>query len=710
MRRLTRLVLRHPLLAVLLLALLMRLALWAQPLHEPANDEIEYIAVAADLLAGRGWSFYDSYHWLRAPLYPLFLAGSLWLSGGNLHLAALPNVLLSTATVGLVYVLTREAALWRAPGRDHRGVALLGGVLAAALLTLGTFASLYMSETLFAFLLTAAVLLLLRWKRQATPAAPRLWLPALAGLCYGLAILTRSLPLAFAPLLLLWLLPGGPGWRASVAAGGICALCAALCVAPWTLRNCQAYGECILVETGFSYNMWAFNEPRESMNTIFETLEQIPNPATRADVATQRGLERLQEDPAILLRKLAPNWVYIWRIKPIQDRFLMPTYYADPPPLLFLWALLADDALYVLIAAAGVLGLSWGVERGRWRAALGGPAVLVALWITYVVAASMLTHGEARYRHFFFTLLIPYAALGLRGLRDVARGTPEHTPRLRHAALWAGRGALLALLLATVATHYPWEWARKGALRSLHTIAGNLAATTGNADAAEVSYRRALDAQHSADVWIAIGDLRLAQGNLTGATYAYRRAWRQERHYIGASARYANLLRMQGRDDAARRAFEGFYVSEQAVLDWSWAHLAPPPTRRVDVGNGLDFGYVTGVYQAEQQAGTSVRWTNGHGRLRLAVQPPAGAPPGAPALLRLRVAAPHPDTARVPLTVCTTGRCQPVMLAPEWRTLTLLVPPAASDDGQVIELHSPTFAAADGRELGVLLDWAAVAQ
>jgi tetratricopeptide (TPR) repeat protein len=465
-----------------------------------------------------------------------------------------------------------------------------------------------------------------------------------------------------------------------------------------------------MVETGFSYNMWAFNEPRESMSTIFETLEQIPNPATRADVATQRGLERLQEDPAILLRKLGPNWVYIWRIKPIQDRFLQPTYYADPPPLLFLGALLFDDALYVLIAAAGVVGLSWGAERARWPAA-GGPAALVALWIAYVVVASMLTHGEARYRHFFFTLLIPYAALGLRGLREVARGIPSASggPRLRQAALWAGRGALVALLLATVAAHYPWEWARKGALRSLHTMAGNVAAAAGNPDAAEAAYRSALDAQHSADVWIAIGDVRLSQGNLPGATYAYRRAWRQERHYIGASARYADLLRRQGRAEEARRAFVGFYVSEQAVLEWSWEHLAPPPTHRVEVGDGLDFGYVGGMYQDEEYVGARARWTNGYGRLRLAVGPPESAPPEAPALLRLRLAAPHPDAARVPLQVCTAGRCQQVWLAPTWRTFALLVPPAGSRD-QIVELRSPTFAAADGRQLGVLLDWATVAQ
>src|SRR3954452_782282 len=101
---------RHRLALTLALALALRLLLWSQPLHQLANDEVEYVTVARDLLAGRGWQFYEHYHWLRAPLYPLFLAGSLWLAGGDpapglpsislgfaraLHLAALPNIALS---------------------------------------------------------------------------------------------------------------------------------------------------------------------------------------------------------------------------------------------------------------------------------------------------------------------------------------------------------------------------------------------------------------------------------------------------------------------------------------------------------------------------------------------------------------------------------------------------------------------------------------
>ncbi|NCC33947.1 MAG: hypothetical protein EOM24_18315, partial [Chloroflexia bacterium] len=98
--------LRHhaPLALILLVALIWRLILWAQPLHLPANDEVEYLTVVRDLLGGRGWVFYESWPWLRAPLYPLFLAGSLWLADGDVHLAALPNLGLSVAVVWLIYL------------------------------------------------------------------------------------------------------------------------------------------------------------------------------------------------------------------------------------------------------------------------------------------------------------------------------------------------------------------------------------------------------------------------------------------------------------------------------------------------------------------------------------------------------------------------------------------------------------------------------
>jgi len=191
-------------LLILLLALALRLLLWSQPLHQLANDEIEYVTVARDLLAGRGWQFYEHYHWLRAPLYPLFLAGSLWLAGGDpspglqsislgfaqtLHLAALPNIVLSVATVYLSYRLA--LALF---GR-HTRAAPLAALFSAVLWTFATFAGLYMSETLFTFLFTAGLLCLVDQKAAAVGSRRAIWLAIGAGVLFGLATLTRSITL-----------------------------------------------------------------------------------------------------------------------------------------------------------------------------------------------------------------------------------------------------------------------------------------------------------------------------------------------------------------------------------------------------------------------------------------------------------------------------------------------------------------------------------
>ncbi len=707
-----------PLLAVLLLALAIRLALWSQPLHSPANDELEYVTVAYDLLDGRGWQFYDHYHWLRAPLYPLFLAGSLWLSRGNLHLAALPNIALSIVNIWLIFLLTHT--LQREPTTQPGRLALLAALLAALLLTLGTFASLYMSETLFSLLFTAALLLLLRWRQmRATSSAPatlarRCLLLAAAGACYGLATLTRSLPLAFLPAVVLWI------WAAQRATARPCIinrevvaflLACAFAILPWTLRNCQAYGRCILVETGFSYNVWAFNEPREGMSTIFRTLEEIANPAERADEATRRGMARLREDPAILLRKLVPNWVYLWRVKPIEDRFLLASYYADPPPLLFLLALVFDDLLYVVILLTAVVGFRFAASGSR-LALLSSPGMLLALWVAYVVGISMLTHGEARYRHFIFPVLIPYAALGIGELARLLRRSRQGKGRWDRGSVWLGRGVLIAALLATILSSYPWTWLQRGAGRSFYHLAGNMARMLGNPDAAEAAYQQALRSQRTADVWIALGDLRRERGDLSGAESVYRSAWRKEPLYVNASARVGDILRRQGKDDEARAAFAGKHVFEQQVLDWSWDHLDAPPVSSIDIGAGLDFGYAGGMYPAEQLQGSRARWTNGRGLLRLALPETDAAPTTAathafPRVLRLRLAAPHPQTDRVPVQLCAAEHCQTIAAGPDWRTITVLLPTTQAGV-QVLEIRSPTFTAADGRTLGVRIDRAAI--
>jgi Dolichyl-phosphate-mannose-protein mannosyltransferase len=722
---------------ILLLALLLRVLLWSQPLHQPANDEAEYITVARDLLAGRGWQFYEHYRWLRAPLYPLFLAGSLWLAGDDLHRAALPNLALSVVNIYLIYRLSLKLV--------GRKAAHLAALLAAVLLTSATFASLYMSETLFTCFFTAALVCLVRPptadrrplttedndEDQAGTARSRAGLREWSwviggGILFGLATLTRSITLLFIPVVALWLLVrqmahntqplrGYPTRimhqvsRFNLSCCLIFVLCSLLTIAPWSARNALAYGRPILVETGLSFNLWFFNQPRESHEEIYRALESIPNPAERSDYATAKGLARLREDPTILLRNLWPNWKTLLSADTTEDRFLQESYSADVGLPLFAAALIFDDALCALIVLAAVAGLL--SRRSRLRQAafrFGAPEWLIGAWTLYVVLTVLLTHGETRYRHFLFPVLIPYAAWMLTPRQADTMASRQHDSQLalsgRLLAIVAQWGFLLGIGLGV----YPWGWAGQNLARGWYTAAGDIAWDTGDIGAALRAYERAEQAQETPDVWLRRGDASRALGDLSGALHAYREANRLAPLYIAANARLGDLLRELGDEEGARAAFKGDYADPQRVVDWAWDNLRPAARAELDIGDGLDFGYVGGFYPAELIDDTTARWAGGHGMVRLGIAPRNDAE-GSPSLdlVRLRLAAPRPGGSSVPAQVCAVDSCWNLNVAPDWRTYTLLFQTPV-DEPLEIEINSDTFVAPDGRQLGVLVDSAQI--
>jgi len=732
---------RHRLLlaAILVAGALLRLWLWWRtPDHQPANDENEYLQVARDLLSGRGWTLYERFAWLRAPLYPLWLAASLWLARGNLLWAALPNIALGVLMLWLLYLLGREVGHGTRAGDADTGAertGLVSAALASVLLTFATFSALWMAETLFTALLVAAWVALLRWGRR-----PRYATAAFAGALLGLAILTRSLPLTWLPVAALWMVVSRFAFRVSgfsathvldakaqrrkeselntqqpqlslsppllvspsaasafsilnsqfsIRCALLFALCSILTIAPWTLRNYLAYGSFIAVETGLSFNMWAFFEPREDQDTILRVLQSIPNPAERAEYATAKGLERLREDPAIVLRKLWPNWSYLWRVKPAEDRFLQRTYYEDTPLGMFVLGLVLDDALLYGILLAALGGLLWS-PNDRTK-------LLLVSWLAYVIAVVLLTHGEARYKHFVLAVLLVYAAWLV-----------VNVGRLRRAGAfglnwrWAAAAAGVVLLWSPLALQYPWSWASRNLGRGWAMQRAAAAAAAGNTAAALDWYARAAEYDpDSAEVWLARGMLHRRLGQEQAALAAFDTAFHNKRLYVPPNVARADSLRRLGRLDEARAAFAGFYTDELEMLRWSWRNLDTPPPSVIEVGDGLDFGFVSGMYAAEQVGQRRVRWTEAQAELRLNASRSG--------TVRLTLSAPRPGGEQVPVTVCIRGEaCQRLSADASWRSYALVAPPGRPLD---VSIAAPPFnprsadpASTDGRLLGVLVD------
>ncbi len=188
--------------AVLAAGLVLRLLLLlaVAPLDTKIVDEQHYRQLAASVLHGEGFAWAPGrLTSLRPPLYPFLVAGTWWLTGTeSLQWVRIAQIALSLLNVLLVYRL---------------GVLLYGrttALLAAAMFcfypTLVFFDYLILTEVLFTFLLTVAVLGYIQLLRN-----PKVLTAWCTGAALGFASLTRSilwpLPLLLCPFALVTL-PG----------------------------------------------------------------------------------------------------------------------------------------------------------------------------------------------------------------------------------------------------------------------------------------------------------------------------------------------------------------------------------------------------------------------------------------------------------------------------------------------------------------------
>jgi 4-amino-4-deoxy-L-arabinose transferase-like glycosyltransferase len=230
-------------------------------------DEQEYLLLASNLAAGRGFSYaspesglVEGRHVGRAPLYPLFLAGvSRLVPGSALRAPHLPASVPAEVKVaqallgcGLIWLV----ALWttRIVG-DGPGAAR--ATVAAAMVTavypplvwIGAYA---LSETLYAVLAFGAAWLIDRAARPGTSRAVALAFAG--GTVAGAAALTRPAILLFLGLVAAWWLFGRrPALVAAVTIGAL------LAVAPWTARNHAVYGRLVLVASEGGVTFWTGN-------------------------------------------------------------------------------------------------------------------------------------------------------------------------------------------------------------------------------------------------------------------------------------------------------------------------------------------------------------------------------------------------------------------------------------------------------------------
>ena len=187
-------------------------------------------------------------HFGRAPVYPVFLAAVIRVTGAPpaADVPLLRAIRIVQAVLGGVLVWLVAWLAGRAAGPE---AARAGGWLAAVYPPLVWTPAYVWSETLFSVLALACVAVLTLDRR-------RRGLYLAAGALAGLAVLTRPAMLFFLPLAALWL-----AWKREWRGVVLLSLACALVIMPWTIRNAREYGRFVLVASEGGITFWTGNHP-----------------------------------------------------------------------------------------------------------------------------------------------------------------------------------------------------------------------------------------------------------------------------------------------------------------------------------------------------------------------------------------------------------------------------------------------------------------
>ncbi len=730
--------------ALLLLALALRLLVWRwREFYPLGGDEQEYFNQALTLL--REWR-YTELRLMRPPLYGVFLAGCIVLFDSLVQHLRLVQACISAATLLPLWLLTQEIRDWR-NGREAAAAQLqspivryrapaLAALLCALSYTLAVNATELLTETLFLFGLNTLFWLLLRAARlsrehhelvpvhDAQPSGLRRFWPirspaltaGLAGLVLGALCLTRSVALPLLPLGALWLLLaqgkalGAKSKARALAPVLLFTLAFCLLVLPWTTRNYLSYGALILIDTTGPENLWLDNDPagREAVKAQLYALGS--DMAARQRLATQQGSAVILADPQRFVAKAWGELLKFFALEYSDDMRARPSIWL--PPAEVAARLVLGDGLWLLLLLLGSYGIAALSTRpagsaqslpSRVLLICRDPRWLFVPWALYVLLTGLIFHVELRYRLPLYPVLLPFAALVL------SEGRTNLAPRRwRVLALLL---PLICLLLTLLHRPYPllaWQLGWK----HWHLAQAEARLAQGDVSGAEAAAQAALVLdERSALARVALARTALRNGDDLAATELLRAAIAAIPAHPHAHLLLGDWLRQQGDLEAARRELSYETGSLEDLQAWSWQRFTTPPPARLEVGAGLDLGFVQGFHSAEAEGW---RWTRDRAQLRLSV-------PQQPQALQLRLAAGRPTGAPDPqLELFVAGRSLGrLAISNDWRDYRLPLPsdPELWQPGSVIvlELRSTTFVprdyaptSPDARALGVMVAQVAI--
>lgn len=393
----------RPVMATFVIALFVRLAfviaqieLQLFDIAFDATDSSLYRSLAGSLAAGKGFVGADGQPTAFVGIgYPLFLAMLFQVSDSTLFIALVQSWIGST-TVALI--AQTGGALGRTKG------AWIAGLAAAVYPHLVFWTGYVLTETLYVFLLVAAIASAIAVLRQGDPTTR---FGTLSGAVFGAAALVRPIALGLGILLVAM----GLALRSyrKPALFGLAAL--TLVMAPWVVRNVTVLGSPVITSTESGYVLWQGNSPdatggtRGYVDHLDFTPLHLPEEMTEVerDAEYRRGaLEWMSDNPEDVAA-LAPKKLWnMWR----------PVYEGAS-----LFNILVTSMTYIPLVVLSILGL--------YRVRRHPIGILLITAVSYHLVVHGLVTGMIRFRLPVEALLL----IAVAGLAVPAAGVITRLPR-----------------------------------------------------------------------------------------------------------------------------------------------------------------------------------------------------------------------------------------------------------------------------------------
>jgi 4-amino-4-deoxy-L-arabinose transferase-like glycosyltransferase len=363
------------------------------------NGYTFFFALAQNIAAGNGVAVDGGPATaFRVPLYPMFLAAVTF--GHQLFLPVLlAQSLVGVGTVWCAAMIAREIFGYTA--------AIIAAILTAIYPYYVVHDTALQETSLYTFLMTFAVFLLLRVRRSGSIVAA-----AGAGLALGAAVLTRANLAPFALFAPMWLaFFGGPHavpWRRRAWVAVLCVGIGALTVSPWLVRAYRLTGSATL-STQSGFFLWLGNNPYTFSHYPKESIDRSQAAALAAFSSQDKSeLEALGPNEATVDQWFRKKGLDYIREHPSQTvgsgfRKIMDAFGWLPSPRHSFWPNLVYALSYGPVM---ILGL-WGMWAGwrHWRE----HSIFYAQFVSFA-AVTAVFFGATSYRAYLDVYWIVFAA------------------------------------------------------------------------------------------------------------------------------------------------------------------------------------------------------------------------------------------------------------------------------------------------------------